>query len=99
MKIHSKAGRLLLHLHLAVVLTIESIDLTLCGSFLRERNMSRLDTQKLQQLEGFYRIIGNKSKYWEILGNIVKQYDPHGLFPESKEMAIEYGDLGKSQKN
>ena len=60
--------------------------------------MSQLDTQKLQLLEGFYRIIGNKSKYWEIRGNIVKQYDPHGLFPESKEMAIEYGDLGKSQK-
>jgi len=58
--------------------------------------MSQLDARKLQLLEGFYRIIGNKSKYWEIRGNILKQYDPHGLFPESKEMAIEYGDLGES---
>ena len=99
-KTHSKEGRLQLQLQYAVVLAIESIDPTLWGSlFIRERKkMSQLDTQKFQQLEGFYRIIGNRSKYWEIRGNIVKQYDPHGLFPESKEMAIEYGDLGKNQR-
>ena len=56
-----------------------------------------MDRESFQKLEGFYRIIGNKSKYWEIRGNIVKQYDAHDLFPESNEMSIEYGDLGKQQ--
>ena len=56
-----------------------------------------MNRESFQKLEGFYRIIGNKSKYWEIRGNIVKQYDAHDLFPESSEMSIEYGDLGKKQ--
>ena len=60
--------------------------------------MPQMDRESFQKLEGFYRIIGNKSKYWEIRGNIVKQYDAHDLFPESNEMSIEYGDLGKQQK-
>lgn len=59
--------------------------------------MPQLDRENFQQLEGFYRIIGNRSKYWEIRGNIVKQYDAHDLFPESNKMSIEYGDLGKEQ--
>ena len=57
--------------------------------------MSQLDRQKL---EGFYRIIENKSKYWEIRGNIVKQYDPYGFYGawfESNELPVEYGDLGR----
>lgn len=58
-----------------------------------------MDKESFQKLEGFYRIIGNKSKYWEIRGNIVKQYDAHDLFPESNEMSIEYGDLGKSNES
>ena len=61
--------------------------------------MLQMDRESFQKLEGFYRIIGNKSKYWEIRGNIVKQYDAHDLFPESNEMSIEYGDLGISNKH
>ena len=56
--------------------------------------MCQPDRESLQQLEGFYRIIGNRSKYWEIHANSIKQYDPHGLFPESNELSIEYGDFG-----
>ena len=61
--------------------------------------MSPLDRESFQQLEGFYRIIGNRSKYWEIRGNTVKQYDAHDLFPESNELSIEYGDFGKQSKD
>ena len=62
--------------------------------------MSLLDRESFQQqLEGFYRIIGNRSKYWEIRGNTVKQYDAHDLFPESNELSIEYGDFGKQSKD